>query len=469
MIIDSIHKALAAGIAQDAWATDYQIRGEKVDKFRRYVDGEHDAQMTAEMKKALRVSTDPNGHAPFNSNKCDDVIQTMADRLIVDRIEGDNDAASEWAQGVLDANRFDALQMDLHEGSLRDGDTYLLEEFDNERQVVRWCHELAWDGTEGMLVVPQNRDKSKLACAVKVWCETTSTINDTTRINFYYPDRIEKYIANVDGGLKPYEDPAQPGVWPIPWTDNGKPLGVPVIAFPNRGRQGYGLSELENVLPLQDSLNRTLHSMVMTAELTAFSIYFAKGFNPGAALTPGMILKVTGEGGAPLGKDDVAEFDKIAGSDIKPFIDVAEFFIRQIESVSRTPSMDTNANLSGEAMKQSEIKLLGKVRRFQVKSGNGYEDAMAMAHRIQTAFGTSNPPAAAAWKTVWADAEIRNDKDTVDNVMKVADKIGPKETLRQLSPVFGWDEAAIDTILAEAAAAQGARTQAALQGFNSFQ
>lgn len=474
-MLDSIQKALALGIAQTAWATDYELRGEKVAKFRRYIDGEHDADMTPEMRRAMRISSGSTG-SPFNSNKCDDVIQTMVDRLTVDRIEGDTDAASEWAAEVLDYSRFDGLQIDNHEATLRDADSYLLVQYDEDDDLPYFCHELAWDGMTGMLVVYKQDDKSEIACAIKVWSETLQANADTLRVNYYYPDRIEKYIAEDGGQLTKFIDPLDSfygDTWPIPWTETGRadgePLGVPVIPFRNkaRGKGGFGSSELENVIPLQDAANRTHYSMVMAAEVTAFAIYLALGFTPPADLTPGKIITVTGEGGAPLTKDQVADFKKLEGSSLEPFIKMAEYFNRQIEDVSRTPSMNASANLSGEAMKQSEIKLLGKVRRFQVKAGNGYEDAMMMAHRIQAAYGTQSPPEVTRWRTYWMDAEIRNDKDMVDNVMKVKDQIGPKETLRQLSPVFGWDEESIDRILAESQAAQAAKTNSIL-GINQF-
>jgi hypothetical protein len=466
-MLDSIQKALALGMAQTAWATDYELRAELVSKYRRYRDGDHDAQMTPEMKKAMRVAANTE-MSPFNSNKCDDVIQTMADRLSVDRIEGDNDPATEWAQSVLDYNRFDGFQMDVHESTLVDGDSYVLVEFDNDDQMPKLCHEPAWNGINGMLVVYKHDNRQDVACAIKVWNETVNASADTMRVNYYYPDRIEKYIGTSGGQLTQHRDPDDTE-WPIPWNEE---VGVPVIPFRNkaRGNGGFGLSELHNVLPLQDALNRDIHSMVMAAELTAFPIYFAKGFIPTAALTPGMIFTVTGEGGMPLEEGQDASLNKIEGSDLKQYIDQAGFFEAQIESVSRTPSMMSNSNLSGEAMKQSEVKLLGKVKRFQVKGGNSWEDVMALAHRIQTAYGTgSNPPAVKRWTTRWMDAQIRNDKEVVEMATKIADRVGPEEFLRMVAPVYRWDETRIQQIVAEAAAVQQRQAANLIGGFNSFQ
>ncbi len=466
MGLDAIQEVLTRDIVRAAWAADNELRGEKVARFRRYVDGEHDAQMTQEMRKLLRI-TDNDSGAPFNSNKTDDVIETMADRLKVERIEGDNDAATQWAADLLDENRFDGLQMDVHDAALTDGDTYILEEWDDEAQMTRFCHEMAWDGVTGMTVVYASSYKSDLAAAIKVWTETEKDYADTTRVNIYYPDRIEKYVSKGGAALAKYIDPKMPEVWPLPWVDaSGKALGVPVVPVKNRTRKkgDFGKSELENMLPLQDAHNRVMASTVMTTELTAFAIYVSIGFTPSAAMTPGMIITITNKDGSPLTKDQVADFKKIEGSSLEQFIKVLEYIEGQIESTTRTPNMKTNANLSGEAMKLSENKLIGKVERFEVKAGNSWEDVLMLAHRIQTAFGKKMPPAVKRWRCIWKDAQIRNDKETVETALKIAEKIGQEAFLRVIAPVYEWDEADIQKIMddkakdAELAASRQAQT-----------
>lgn len=466
MSLASLQKVFAVEIAQASWAADNELRGEKVAKFRRYQDGDHDAQMTAEMKNALRIQRSST-NAPFNSNQMDDVLTTMSDRLTVDRIEGDSDAATKWAQDVLDWNRFDGLQMDTHEATLRDADSYALIEFDADEQMPVICHELAWDGTSGMMVIHESTDKNTIAAAVKVWCESKTAYADTVRANIYYPDRIERYISSAgDDRFVQYEDDEYP-TWPIPLMLNGQPLGVPVVQFRNRqrGKGGYGLSELENAIPLQDALNRTLHSMVMTAELSAFPVIFAKGFKMDPAITPGMVVNV-GEGG--LSTEQVADLTRIPGESVIPYIEMANFFIGRIEAVTRTPNMSTNTNLSGEAMKQSEVKLLGKVKRFQITAGNAWEDVMSLCARVQAAYGTKNPPDSKRWKTIWKDSQIRNDRDVVDNAMKVQGVMGELQTLRNLADVFELDEETIQKIMAEKKAGQADRLQSLVSNFNPF-
>jgi hypothetical protein len=188
--------------------------------------------------------------------------------------------------------------------------------------------------------------------------------------------------------------------------------------------------------------------MVMAAELTAFAIRWAKGFVPPADLTPGMWVKIAENG---MTKEDVAELGVMQQGEIVPFIQQAQWLTSEIGKITRTPAPEFMGGdtASGEALKQREIGLIGKVQRFQTKAGNAYEDWLGLAHRIQRAYGNEQPPAYTRFYCRWKDAELRNDQVVVQNVMAVADRIGERETLRQLAPVFGWDEQKIETLLAE--------------------
>lgn len=465
MSLSLIQQVLAQNLARAAWVADNQERGEKVAKYRRYVDGEHDAQMTQEMKRLLRINN--SSSAAFTSNKCDDVVATMVDRLEVTGITGDTDEATSWADEVLEWNRFDGMQIDVHDAAVRDGDSYVLVSYDQDAQMPEFTHELAWDGTSGMLVVYKSDARDELAAAVKVWNETNTSPQDDIRVNVYYPDRIEKFIGRGGGDLEHYADPAMNNDWRFPWVANGQPIGVPVIPFKNkaRGKGGHGISELENGLPLQDALNRALHSMVMAAELSAFQIRVAKGFHPPSGLTPGMWVTISGDG---LTKDQVAEAETLEQGEIAPHIALAEFFIQQIEDTTRTPNPKAAANLSGEALKQLDSKLVGKVKRFQVKAGNGWEDVMAMAWTLQQVFGDKQPPPAKRWRTTWRDAQLRNDGETIKNAVAVADRVGEAEFLNLVAPVFHYDQTKIDKILENLQQSRQARLADMTNGFNAF-
>lgn len=457
-MLNSIQAKLGP-LVNSTWATDMEAQAKLVKLYREYTDGDHRAKMTIEMKEMLRISGDYTDQ--MNLNYCDMVVQAQAERLIVTSIEADNTPATEWGQEVRNWNRFDALQMDVHEAELRDGVTYVLCAYDNEWQKPVFAHELAYDGTEGMIAV-YDRTRSFVVAAVKIFLD-----GDKKRVNIYYPDRVQKFDAS-NGDLTPYGEDAD-----VPWNPD---VGVPLIPFVNRGkrRRMMGTSEIAAVIPLQDALNRTLVSMIMTSELTAFPIRFAFGFKPPSGVTPGMFIYVTDADKLGLDREKVFDVRQLEQGQLVPFISQAQFLIEQISTVSRTPLplLLGTSNVSGETLKQMEAPLLGKVQGVHVRSGNSWEDLMALAHSVQAAYGNSNPPPAESWITHWQPAASRNESLTIDNALKVRELVGDREVLRQLAVVYGYDPKKIEALLAERADEQSnslSRLAGNLPGFDALQ
>lgn len=463
MISLSLIQQKLGDLVQLTWADDMQTWGELIDLYRKYADGEHRAKLTTEMRQMLRISDSRMDQ--FNSNYCDLVVSTMADRLNVSTITADTPTGTKWSEDVMRDNRFDALMMDVHEATIRDGDSFVMVTFDNESQMPVMVHELAFDGVEGIIPI-YDRTRTEMIAAVKVWCW-----NNVDRYNIYYPDHVEKYSATgtaaEDGTtqyeMKEHEPPAN-------WAAVGQ---VPLIHFKNRARSRMttGISELAAAVPMQDALNRTIVSMVMNAELTAFMNRVAKGFNPPANLTPGSWIVIGGEGG--LTKDDVAEVDVLKQGELGEFIKQALFLIEQIGTVTRTPlpAFMGGDSSSGEALKQREIGLLSKVDKAQVKIGNSWEDTLNLAHRVQQAFGRTKPPKVERFDCRWKDAQVRNDTALIANAVLVADRIGDKWFIKTIAPVFGWSEADIEQIIKDKAASADARMASLgsqLPRFNNF-
>lgn len=461
MTLTLIKSAIAPfmrGMSADAWLENERMTAEKVKLFRDYVDGDHRANLTPEMRRMLRISN--NGSLnEFNDNYCPIIIDTMVDRLKLERIEADNDAATAWAAEIFKQNRLDALQTEVHAATVRDGRSFVLVDMlelpDGSRR-VRFSHEPAFDGTYGVIpFYATDADRTPLF-ALKIWRMSRKEVGDTVRVNVYHDDRIERYISEGEhaSSLVPYEDDGVPAV--IPWTlPNGEPLGVPIITFLNRD----GISEIESVVPLQDALNRTLYSMVMTAELTAFAIRVLIGNKAPEALTPGMILSYYAQDadGNPTAPNNEfvmnwlqsIRLEQWEQGDIVPYIEQARYLKDEIFEITNTPTAAAADNSSGESLKQREVKLLGKVQRFQVRNGNSWEDAFALAHRVQQAYGAAMPPAFNELVAKWKDAQVRNKKEIVELANAVKDQVDLRTYLEIIAEVFDWSAEKIDKIMAE--------------------
>lgn len=449
----------------DAWGSDVDMRGRKVSLFRDYVDGVHRNYLTARMQARLRVKGGDQTTL-FTDNYMDIVVQTMVDRLIVSQIRaaGGNAAGQAWIDEVLRGNRFDQTQVDVHEAAVRDGDTFVLVGWDNAAGKIVLSHEPAFDGVSGMVVIHGERG---VDLAIKTW---QLGGGETIRVNVYTPGEIRKYVA-VDGtNLQPYRVEGE--AWPAPWVlPGGEAIGVPVIHFRNRGKRHdrWGYSEIENAIPLQDMLNRTLYSMVATSENTAFQTFVAQNFQPPDKVTPGMWIVILDSEGMPLDKDVDAKAYTLEAGEIVPFLEQAKFLAGEIGRVTRTPAPELVwSDASGESLKQREVGLLGKVQRFQVSAGNAWEDVAALAVRVQRAYGKM-PPVVEGWDTQWASAEIRDDKTLIENVMKVRELIGEQAAIEAIAPAFGWDASRIAEIISQKAAEDEARLALMVSQMPTFQ
>jgi len=464
------------------WVSQQSIRAQAVRLYRDYYDGNHPEWMTDEMRRMLRAN---RPGIQFNDNYMPLIVQAEADRLILDGIkaeiedddppppkpktppptaltpdspdtEDDQDDAdpaedaNEWAEKILRKSRFDALQADVHEAVLRDGDTFVMVAFDNDLQIPILKHELAYDGRSGIAVLYDSADSEQMLAAVKVWHTSNrrGSVGLGVRINIYLPGKIYKYAADAGGGtVLPLGTDDQVTDWATGIGDAAEPIGVPVVHFRNRGRHNYGYSELRDCISLQDTLNRMMYSMVINSELNAFGLLVATGFNPPADLTPGSIIVIST---TPLMQGEVASLTRLAGGESAQYLDMSNWVIEQMHRITQTPSpefMGSDAAASGEALKQREIGLIGKARRSQVKLGGSWERCMELAHDIDTAFGMDLPPDVDAWNAVWQDAELRNDATLVQNALAIEGKIDDETFLEIVSPVFDWNSTKISDII----------------------
>jgi hypothetical protein len=304
-----------------------------------------------------------------------------------------------------------------------------------------------------MLVYYEVRSQQAPSAAIKVWHVPGTRDTLDTRINVYYADRVEKYLATSGADLTLIEPPSK-------WlTMTGAPIGCPVVHFRNRTRvqDQHGTSEIIPAIPLQNALNRTLYSMIMAAELSAFQIRYAVGWQPPAALSPGMWVTVSPD--RPLEAGEKIDIGALAQGELMPYLDMARYLATEIGRVTRTPSPEFGGTdaASGEALKQREIVLIGKVKRLHITAGNAWEQCMSIAAMVEQVFYGEYAPVGVRWNTIWRDAELRNDAQVIDNALKVADRVGDEEFLRLIAPVTGYDENKIRAIIADKTAQMAER------------
>jgi len=437
--------------------------------YRDYYDGDHETMLTDRQAAYLQVKQDEE----FNANYCPIVVDALAERLNVTGFTCEDEAQAEVFADWWTANRMDGMQGIVHTSAVRDGDGYVLVEWNEEAGRPVFSYELAFDGTEGAELHYED-ERNKPAFASKRWrTKIGNSTGKVRRLNCYYPDRIEKYISNsgeFEGAWQPYKEPGQP--WPIPWVDRtGQPLGIPMVHFKNSDEgYNYGQSELRSVVPLQNALNKSLIDLLAAADTTAFRIYTMLGDDPSDLdVAPGSWVYST----RPPGGDNGAAISFIPGEDLSPLIALKDSFAIEIARVSRTPL--SYFQISGQraaegTLKQEESGLLAKVAQRQVGFGNAWEDVLSMARRLANVYGGGpEMDESESISTQWAPAGTRDDKAEAE-VAQIKSGLGvPQE---QLWSELGYSAEEIEHMLEmkerEQAESQKMLSQALLQAEREF-
>jgi hypothetical protein len=114
--------------------------------------------------------------------------------------------------------------------------------------------------------------------------------------------------------------------------------------------------------------------------------------------------------------------------------------IQHIASISRTPPLYLNASadrLSGESIKAAETGLVAKCRRKMRHFGEGWEEVIRLAGKVQNIAKLADATSA---ETIWGDPETRTESQHVDAVAKRKDLGVP---LPQLWEDLGYSPAQI--------------------------
>jgi len=371
----------------------------------------------------------------FADNLCAPVVDACADRLDIVGF-GAEDANSEMAKAAWElwqSNRMDQRAYQVHLESFMSGDAYVIVWPDENREPCIYpnCGEI-------INVQFDSAAPGRIILAIKSWLTPD---RKKMLLNVYKPDSTEKYItrANVDQGslpnqdnqFEPFETPDEP--WPLPNEYNQ----IPVFHFGNNAKIGaLGKSELVNIKPLQDALNKSVADMLVGMEFQSF---------PQRWIT-GMVIPKDPETGKPVrpfdpGADRIwaipaenAKFGQFDAAQLEPFIKVQESFRLEIARVSRTPLhyiMPMSGQFpSGESLKTAEAPFTSKVKRKQVSFGNVWEDVMKFALRIKTNTAESSK---APLSAQWADASPRSEAEMIQNAqLKSTLGVPTSQILREL-------------------------------------
>ena len=397
---------------------------------RQYYNGDHDTALTDRLKKFLPP------RLQFRDNYMNVVVDALSERLKVIGFEADDEDFGEWAWDLWRHNRMDYTQVVVHTETIMLGDSYVLCDWDDKNERPRFTHQPA-----EMIIPHYDETTRQIDWASKKWVQKRLGEEPETRLNLYYPDKVEKYMAR--GGIwRQYSDELDES-WPVPWLDrSGQPLGIPLVHFRNRPLgQDFGQSEIINLIPMQDLLNKSLIDLTMILDTLAFPQRYTLNVNHGASrldILPGSVTEFHSEyDGGQVGQWSAANVDGPLRS--------IEAMVQHIAGTSRTPQhlfQVVGGAPSGEALKTSESGLVQKAQQRMINLGNSWEDCLTMAARIQETFGASVADLSELiFNTTWDDPETRNEQNHME-ALKAKAELGV--TKRQIWRELGYTQEQID-------------------------
>lgn len=409
-------------------------------RFERYYRGDHDVMLTDRLQSFL------NPDIEFRDNYCGVVVDVLVERLEVVGFDGSDTDLNEYIWQVWQANRMDQTQITTHLEAVKKGDGYVLVSWDKieERPLLEFQN-------PDMIIPHYNPATRKIDWLSKKWIEIPENSGESfTRLNMYYPNRIEKWFVKGGGVWRRFQEEDEKE-WPQPWVDSaGDPIGVAILHFRNLpGGDDFGVSELTNIVPLQDLLNKSLVDLMQILDTLAYQQRWTIDLNtPNETLdaTPGSIVNYKSKDTAEPGTAGQYPSANLDGP-----LKAIETFIQHISSISRTPQhlfqIGGNAP-SGEALKVSESGLVKKAERRQVGFGNSWEDCMRLAAKLEEVFGIGAVgDADATLSTMWEDPETRNEKEHLEGIAIRFNELGipRKQAWREA----GYTEPEIETMLEE--------------------
>lgn len=384
------------------WANAIKKRGARVEKYRRYERGDHDQNLTAQQKKLLNIKTDAAELNESNANYCGIVVDMFAGRTKVSEVTSEDEQTNNWLINTLQRNAFQSKEGEWYRGAIRDSESYVLV----DPQTAMWTSEPAYDGYSGVVAIFDSITGLPVwACKLYAVSESSDVSSDAKdldtgiviKVVVFQPDKIT-YWQGVEGGIE-LSSIGENNI--IDWSNVGI---IPLIQFANKrdNYTPYGESEIRVVIPLQDVVNATLYDMQMSSKLSAFKIYWSKGIEVNKdGIVPGSVInlvpKDTGNKVITAMDEKTAAWWKevsvgeLGTTDMSQYTNQLDKLEREISQVSSTPvyGITAQGNLSGEALKQLESGLIGKIYRFQNENTGSLVRLLKITAEIQRQFSVN--------------------------------------------------------------------------------
>lgn len=437
------------------WAADYFSKyGPLYLRFDNYYQGDHQQILSDEIRNTFGKL-----FGGLRDNLCPVVVDSLADRVELQGVTV-SDTAAKWLSDLWDKQKLMFKASNVHSAAVLCGDAHLVVWPDPRRAGVPVFYPQA----HGRMAVRYDNtgEEQVIVEALKAWQAYTESGDLILRVTRYTPERTERYWSNDAYSLPDSQADLKP------WDRDGdavvaNPYGrVPVFHFSNAQQpEQFGQSELKDVLPLQDLLNKSIIDVAVACEFAGFKQRWIAGID----------IPVDPETGKPVdafksaldrvwtSSNSDTRYGAFEETNLEQLLSVVNDTRLEIARVSRTPlhmfMLQTGDFPSGEALKTAEGPLLNKVEKRQSRWGDVWEDAVAFAAEI-----AGVPLDESETQAQWRDTTPHSDKEQSEvAINKKAVGVSDEQLWREL----GYDDATVQRMLEEKAS----RTEAMQTAFNS--
>jgi len=309
-------------------------------------------------------------------NLCRLPVDILTDLLQVIGFDSANesaDAITTATQEIWRRNRMDERAGHIHKNTALFSESFVIVWPDDEGEPV------IYPNLPGNIAVQYHEEQlGYIIKAAKYWAT-----GGYVRLTIYTPELITRYRTKTKVSTAP-----TPTMFELYETDNtraeqtnewGK---VPVFRFVNNAGIGSnGESEIRDVIPPQDRLNKGLCDLLLASEYHAYPQRYAMGYD----------IKL-GDDGAPInpfrsGPDRMwvneradGTFGQLSPGDLSQYIEQINDARMSIARISGIPThyfgMDSGGWPSGESLKTASERLTRKVLDRQGSYGNSWADVM---------------------------------------------------------------------------------------------
>ena len=359
----------------------------------------------------------------FRENLCAPVVDATASRLILEAVQSGDKATDQAITAALAFNDLGSRQRSVHTDALIMGRAWIIC-WPDERRRIR-AHFNRGDVVEG---VWDPDDETRLIAAVKRWRSLDAEGKPSLRTTVYYGDRAERFHGD---GWHPYDADGEPSVQP---HRMGR---VPVVPF------GGGRSDLADVVPIQDALNKASYDLLVGMEFTAMQQRYVTGldqveYDPAT----GRMRDPFGPGGLWIVGNPDAKFGTLEAGDLAQMGGVSDSWRQAAARVARVPLhylVQGGEFPSGEALKTAEAPFAAKLASLAEEFGESWERLARLLVGLDDDV---------VLQAVWRDTTPRNEVDRW-NVAATKHMLGVSR--RQILLEMGYGTETVDRILAERA------------------